>query len=908
MADHDKTVAAVHHNLNKLDADPVLESERILRILNRLDRLPITVRVLQETGVGKAVNKLRKRGGKITEAVKQLVQSWKELVREAMEAEEKTQASPECEPSPSPQSGTSDEESGDESEESDDSSSSSSSESEDEIARNDYSPEPSSPCGSFPSSPTTPQPIRDSTSKPSSNQHLLKDRDSRTGKEKVPSKRSREPSPSRCQDLPKTSSSTTSSSHIKKRRTEERHPSDTRDSSKVVKKKPPEDDSFSQALFPSPRKIGGSSASSLTRSPVQKQKQREGDQTGSPSKLTKPGKTITPSSSSLGNTNISEKNLKANTQKKIYPNSDQGRTKAKASDSRVISSSVKESESSFLDMVDDVDESFANHKSTSCRTNKVSSQVKTTSVSKPSMSASPSTKTSSQKKPGSASLKTPTGFSESSRTAKKPAQSEHGRIASKNPKTLPSSNKVSSKSESSKTSMKSNDDSESKSISKKNPAPKVKRKLSSGERRISEGDKTFDNTGLSFGDILMGPVSTSNKVKKPGKPLNTGATDSSKKSSMSSSSKKPSSKQSSSSHDRESSSSKHVSHKESKSASTSGSGSKKVSSNDERRKRWTQVNDPMSSMQKLEDIHQEITFNLPEISADYKPLRLPEVSPKKKVGGLSEEGSYIGSKHQRTKLYSGRARQTVSSVPTLFDACMRILMDNIDSLYVIGVPYFIIKPVLEKCTPQQLLQLEDYNQYLIEDTDDLWKSHAEKDFRKYKPQEMETWRELYLRKMDEREEKLKNLTANISASMAKSKDQERLTKMAFVNGPAKPPRNIKRQQARHGTGRITSNPPSNPHKPYVPSKHAGDQGPIRSSSTSTIKSGDYSPGRSHSGGGGGSSSGDGGGGGSGGTRGNPSYESISLSGCNGSTSNRGRAKPKAPMMQKALRMKKMFRR
>nr|XP_054760548.1 transcription elongation factor B polypeptide 3-like [Lytechinus pictus] len=893
MADHDKIVAAVHHHLNKLDADPALESDRILRILKRLDSLPITVRVLQETGVGKAVNKLRKRGGEITEAVKQLVQSWKELVRVAMEAEEKTQASPERDPSPSPQSGTSDEESGDESEESDDSSSSS--ESEDEIERNDYSPEPSSPCDSFPSSPTSPQPIRDSKSKPSSNQHLLKDRDSRTGKEQVPSKRSREPSPSRCQDLPKTSSSTTPSSHIKKRRTEERHPSDTRDSSKVVKKKPPEDDSFSQALFPSPRRVGSSSASSLTKSPVQKQKHREGDQTGSPSKLTKPGKTVTPSSSS-GNTNISEKNLKANTQRKSNPNSDQGRTKAKASDLRVISTSVKESESSFLDMVDDVDDSFMNQKSTSSRTNKVSSQAKTTSVSKPSMSASPSTKTSSQKKPGSASLKTPTGFSESSRTAEKPAQNEHGRIASKSPKntkTLPSSNKVSSKSESSKTSLKSNDDSESKSISKKNPAPKVKRKLSSGERRISEGDKTFVNTGLSFGDILMCPVPTSNKVKKPGKPLNTGATDSSKKSSMSSSSKKPSSKQSSSSHARDSASSKHVSQKtqkEGKSASTSGSGSKKVSSNDERSKRWTQVSDPMSSMQKLEDIHQEITFNLPEISADYKPLRLPEVSPKKKVGGVGEEGSYIGSKHQRTKLYSGRARQTVSSVPTLFDACMRILMDNIDSLYVIGVPYFIIKPVLEKCTPQQLLQLEDYNQYLIEDTDDLWKSHAEKDFRKYKPLEMETWRELYLRRMDEREEKLKNLTANISASMAKSKDQERLTKMAFVNGPAKPPRNIKRQQARHGTGRITSNPPSNPHKPYVPSKHAGDQGPIRSSSTSTIKSGDHSPGRSHSGGGGGGgggSSGDGGGG-SRGARENPSYESISLSGCNGSTSNRGR--------------------
>lgn len=37
----------------------------------------------------------------------------------------------------------------------------------------------------------------------------------------------------------------------------------------------------------------------------------------------------------------------------------------------------------------------------------------------------------------------------------------------------------------------------------------------------------------------------------------------------------------------------------------------------------------------LEDVHRDITFNLPEISADYKPLRLQELSPKKK--GKSEQ-------------------------------------------------------------------------------------------------------------------------------------------------------------------------------------------------------------------------------------------------------------------------------
>ncbi|XP_797640.3 transcription elongation factor B polypeptide 3 isoform X1 [Strongylocentrotus purpuratus] len=909
MGDHDEIVAAVYHLLKKLTADPVPESHRILRILQRLERLPITVRVLQETGVGKAVNKLRKQGGEITDAVKGLVQSWRDLVREAMEAEQKTPASPERGSSPSSQSGSSDEDEDESSEEDSSSDDSSESDREDEGRRKRYSPEPSPPYASPPPSP----PVRDSRPKPPTNRHV-----SVTGKERVSSKRPHAPSPSRCQDAPQTHLSTTSSSQIKKRRIEERPSSDASESSKVVKKKPPEDDCFSQALFPSPRKVGSSSSSSLPKSPVHIQKDRGGDKTGSPTKLAKPGHSLKPSSS--GSEKSNERSLSKSPQKKVNQKNDQERTKSKTSDSRVINGSVREPETSFLDMIDDVD--VSKHNNANLKTNKISSQAssKISSVSKSSISSASSSKSSTQKKPGSASL-TPSAdreSAESSRTAEKSAHREHARTDSKSSKESrpsQSSEKVSSKSKAVSSSVKPTEDSQSKSSAKESLAPKSKRKLSTGERRISEeGTQSFVNTGLSFGDILMAPTLTT-KVKKPGKRLNTGATDSTKKSSSSSatskSSSKPSSKSSSSSstHAIGSSSSKHISQKNqgSKSASTSGKGNKKVHSKDDGKNRGEQIKSPTSFTPTLEDVHQDITFNLPEISADYKPLRLPELSPKKKVRGQDEEGSYIGSRFARTKLYTGRARQSLSSVPSLYDACMRVLLDNIDALYEVGVPYDIIKPVLEKCTPLQLLHLEDYNPYLIEDTDELWRTHAEKDFRKFKPQEMESFRELYLRKKDEREEKLKNITANIKTSFAK-KDPGRLTKMAFVHGPAKPPRAVQRQQVRHGTGRITSSPPSNPHKAYVPSKHAGDTGPIRSSSTSTIKSGEYAE-RSHSGGGGSRGGGGGSSGGGGERRGNPSYESISMSSCNGGSSRGGgRSKAsKAPMMQKVLRMKKLFR-
>jgi hypothetical protein len=61
-----------------------------------------------------------------------------------------------------------------------------------------------------------------------------------------------------------------------------------------------------------------------------------------------------------------------------------------------------------------------------------------------------------------------------------------------------------------------------------------------------------------------------------------------------------------------------------------------------------------------------------------------------------------------------------------------------------GVPYDILKPVVDRATPQQLFVLEHFNPYLMEDTDHLWQKACEKHFRNKQRQEMETWREMYL--------------------------------------------------------------------------------------------------------------------------------------------------------------------
>lgn len=115
--------------------------------------------------------------------------------------------------------------------------------------------------------------------------------------------------------------------------------------------------------------------------------------------------------------------------------------------------------------------------------------------------------------------------------------------------------------------------------------------------------------------------------------------------------------------------------------------------------------------------------------------------------------------------------------------------------YTGGVPYLILKPVLEKATPNQLFMLEHHNPYIMEDSEELWQLHCQKEFRNKKREEMETSREMYIRCLEEREYKLKALTANIKLSQDKSVPV-RQTKLAYIDSVVKPPRNVLKKQVK----------------------------------------------------------------------------------------------------------------
>ncbi|XP_077969650.1 uncharacterized protein LOC144424329 isoform X2 [Styela clava] len=204
----------------------------------------------------------------------------------------------------------------------------------------------------------------------------------------------------------------------------------------------------------------------------------------------------------------------------------------------------------------------------------------------------------------------------------------------------------------------------------------------------------------------------------------------------------------------------------------------------------------------------KLDLHLPTIQPTYRPLPHSSDGPNKrrKSGEMKmtdNQAAELHSQRQTKKMlvYSGGSGGFIPSMMSLYDQCMGVLMNNIDAIDVFGgIPYEIINPVLKKCTWEQLYRLEDSNPYLLEDTDGLWKSHAQHEFRGKRPSELESWREMFLRLSDEREARLHNLTMMIQAKEAKKKPLEKKVQLAYVGTNAKAPRNVRRAQEKYGTG------------------------------------------------------------------------------------------------------------
>ncbi|OQV16177.1 putative Transcription elongation factor B polypeptide 3 [Hypsibius exemplaris] len=195
---------------------------------------------------------------------------------------------------------------------------------------------------------------------------------------------------------------------------------------------------------------------------------------------------------------------------------------------------------------------------------------------------------------------------------------------------------------------------------------------------------------------------------------------------------------------------------------------------------------------------QSLLDSIPDLTQDEALMRLlrrTDVPSTSSYGHSksAQQVSSIVSNHTtrrndtRVKMFSGRSKavNVVTQVPKLFDLCIRALIDKIDKIEEMGpIPYHVIKPVLEKCSPEQLRRLEDFNEHLMEDTDELWFGHFNKAFPSAQLDEKEkgdTYRENYERQVYFREERLRSLTGRIKQSTAERAAPVREVKILYVD-------------------------------------------------------------------------------------------------------------------------------
>ena len=193
---------------------------------------------------------------------------------------------------------------------------------------------------------------------------------------------------------------------------------------------------------------------------------------------------------------------------------------------------------------------------------------------------------------------------------------------------------------------------------------------------------------------------------------------------------------------------------------------------------------------------------LPRISAKYHPLPasrlMSSFQPKQKALSSpqkEEEVGFTGCRmNSKMQVFSGSKCAYLAKMMTLRQQCIWVLKNNINSIFKVGgVPYSVLEPILKSCAPDQLYRIEKYNHTLVQETDQLWKIHCHQNFRKERPQEHESWREMYMRLQDAQEQRLRALTVTIQSAHA-NKPKGRQAKMILLNSLARPPSDVQRRE------------------------------------------------------------------------------------------------------------------
>jgi len=143
-----------------------------------------------------------------------------------------------------------------------------------------------------------------------------------------------------------------------------------------------------------------------------------------------------------------------------------------------------------------------------------------------------------------------------------------------------------------------------------------------------------------------------------------------------------------------------------------------------------------------------------------------------------ETFNFLRSKQERQAVYSGK-RTLRTSIPSLQDLCVETLKDHVDAAcrqHFNRLPIDVVKPILDAATPDQLYLIVDNNPDYVDDAEPLWKQFCSIHFKDAKPEEFESFYDLYWRKTDENEQRLQRITQLAKRKKAETVDTARQTK------------------------------------------------------------------------------------------------------------------------------------
>ncbi|KAF7363685.1 hypothetical protein MSAN_01026100 [Mycena sanguinolenta] len=161
-------------------------------------------------------------------------------------------------------------------------------------------------------------------------------------------------------------------------------------------------------------------------------------------------------------------------------------------------------------------------------------------------------------------------------------------------------------------------------------------------------------------------------------------------------------------------------------------------------------------------------------------------------------------------------------VPTLVQYCQRVAAVHVDAISSLGdeLRYDLVKPILERCTVDQLLRLEQASPYLKKDTPEIWKDlcfrtypTAAERYHRGEIQEPDSWKDQYFVLVEEEARRIEEVGLKIRRQRQEAEERKKEQEIRITTqipqgkrrwGATVPPKTLF-QKAKSETSRLQKN-------------------------------------------------------------------------------------------------------